>query len=455
VQRLVTKSAAASGSDTEAIMNFQKQSLRDFVPFTYARKSWFQNVCIIGLGYIGLPTATLAASRGFDVRGVDINRNTVATINAGKCHFHELGLEALVNNAVEEGHLSASTEVAPADIFMICVPTPAVPDGEGNKVCDLSFVLKAAESIAPHLKSGDLVIVESTSPIGTCDRVSEVLAKRRNDLTFPHQNGDKSDVAVAYCPERVIPGRMITELVENDRVIGGMTPRCAEKAAALYRSFVNGKIHITSARVAEAVKLTENSFRDVNIAFANELSMLFAGLGVDTKEVIELANCHPRVNILTPGPGVGGHCIPVDPWFLWESMPERAPLIRTARQVNDAKAHYVLDQILAEHAKTGGTVACLGLSYKADVDDFRESPAYEIAEALHEKLGNKMIAIDPFASALLAGKKQPGFAVTNNLEAAANADMIVALVAHKAFKVLNVRGNQKVLDTCGLFANAA
>jgi UDP-N-acetyl-D-mannosaminuronic acid dehydrogenase len=383
-------------------MNFQKQSLHDFVPFTYARKAWFQNVCIIGLGYIGLPTATLTASRGFDVRGVDINRNTVATINAGKCHFHELGLEALVNNAVEEGHLSASTEVAPADIFMICVPTPAVSDGEGNKVCDLSFVLKAAESIAPHLKSGDLVIVESTSPIGTCDRVSEVLAKRRNDLTFPHQNGDQSDVAVAYCPERVIPGRMITELVENDRVIGGMTPRCAEKAAALYRSFVNGKIHITSARVAEAVKLTENSFRDVNIAFANELSMLFAGLGVDTKEVIELANCHPRVNILTPGPGVGGHCIPVDPWFLWESM-----------------------------------------------------PAYEIAEALHEKLGNKMIAVDPFASALLAGKKQPNFAVTNDLEAAASADMIVALVGHKAFKVFTPRGDQKVIDTCGLFAYAA
>ena len=435
-------------------MNIQKQSSCDFVPYTYARKAWFQKVCIIGLGYIGLPTATLVASRGFDVRGVDINRSTVATINDGRCHFHELGLEALVNNAVEEGHLSASIDVAPADIFMICVPTPAIPDGEGNKICDLSFVIEAAKSIAPHLKSGDLVIVESTSPIGTCERVSETLAKRRNDLSFPHQHGENSDIAIAYCPERVIPGRMITELVENDRVIGGMTPRCAEKAAALYHSFVNGKIHITSARAAEAVKLTENSFRDLNIAFANELSMLFAGLGVDAKEVIELANCHPRVNILTPGPGVGGHCIPVDPWFLWESMPERAPLIRTARAVNDAKTHYVLDEILAQHARTGGTVACLGLSYKADVDDFRESPAYVIAEALHEKLGTRMIAVDPFAAALLAGKKQPGFAVTNDLEAAASADMIVALVAHKAFKTLTPRDDQTVVDTCGLFARA-
>lgn len=436
-------------------MNFPKQAIRDFVPFTYATNSWFQNVCIIGLGYIGLPTATLVASRGFNVRGVDINRSTVATINDGRCHFHELGLDALVNTAVENGNLSASVNVAPADIFMICVPTPSVPDGQGNKVCDLSYVLEAAESIAPHLKSGDLVIVESTSPIGTCDRVSETLARLRNDLSFPHQAGDTSDVAIAYCPERVIPGRMITELVENDRVIGGMTPRCADKAAALYRSFVNGKVHLTSAKVAEAVKLTENSFRDVNIAFANELSMLFAGLGVNTKEVIELANCHPRVNILTPGPGVGGHCIPVDPWFLWESMPERAPLIRTARQVNDNKAHYVLNQILEAYAENGGgTVACLGLSYKADVDDFRESPAFEITEALHAKLGDNVIAIDPFASALLAGKKRPAFKVTNDLAEAAKADLVVALVSHKAFRVFRPRDGQKVVDTCGLFATA-
>lgn len=437
-------------------MNIENRSGFDeaAVSFMVPGQLWFKSVTIIGLGYIGLPTATLIASRGTRVNGVDISRRVVETINGGRCHFEEFGLETMVTGVVKSGLLSAATTVSPADIFIICVPTPATPDGSGNKICDLSYVLGAADAIAPNLAKGNLVVLESTSPIGASERVSARLAELRPDLSFPHQAGEASDIAVSYCPERVIPGRMITELVENDRVIGGMTSRCAEKAAALYRTFVAGECYLTKARVAEAVKLTENSFRDVNIAFANELSMLCDGLDIDVRKVIALANRHPRVDILTPGPGVGGHCIPVDPWFLWESMPERAPLIRTARNVNDEKTHFVVRQILAEQAKTGGTIACLGLTYKADVDDFRESPALEIVEALYHALGDKVIAVDPYADMMMHVMALPKFQIVSNVTAAANADIVVTLVGHKVFRTFEPHTGQVVIDICGLFANA-
>jgi UDP-N-acetyl-D-mannosaminuronic acid dehydrogenase len=393
----------------------------------------------------------MIASAGIAVRGVDVSTRVVDEVNRGASHFEEAGLDDLVRGVVESRRLIASTTPEPADIFVICVPTPAVEAAGGNKVCDLSYVLSATRSIAPHLRPGNLVILESTSPIGASERVRDVLADLRPDLSFPSYGGDAADVSIAYCPERIIPGQMIKELVENDRIVGGLTDTCALRASALYRLFVKGNIHITRSRIAEAVKLTENSFRDVNIAFANELSMVCDKIGIDTFDVIKLANCHPRVNILTPGPGVGGHCIPVDPWFLWEAAPDRAPLLRTARHVNDGKVHFVVEQVLSRHRETGGRVALLGLTYKADVDDFRESPAFEIAEALHARLGDAMVAIDPYVGMLAHGRRKPGFAATDDLGAVAEADIVVALVGHSRFKALRFTHRQHLLDVCGLY----
>src|SRR5688572_5896801 len=346
-------------------------------------RSRFKVVSIVGLGYIGLPTAAMFASKKIKVVGVDINQHAVDTINRGAIHIVEPELDLLVHAAVSQGYLRAATRPEPADAFLIAVPTPFKADHEP----DLRYVKAATTSIAPVLKKGDLVILESTSPVGTTEQLAQWLADARPDLSFPHQAAEQADVNVAYCPERVLPGKVVHELVSNDRVIGGMTRRCSQRATELYQAFVEADCIPTSARTAEMCKLTENSFRDVNIAFANELSIICDKLGINVWELIKLANRHPRVNILQPGPGVGGHCIAVDPWFIVDSAPEEARLIRTAREVNNSKPHWVMDKVeeAIEQATADGkqgkdlTIAVFGLAFKPDIDDLRESPALDIA----------------------------------------------------------------------------
>jgi UDP-N-acetyl-D-mannosaminuronic acid dehydrogenase len=410
-----------------------------------------QTLAVIGLGYIGLPTAAMFASAGLDVTGVDISERAVAAVNAGTAHIEEGELDVLVERCVAAGRLRAVRAPVAADNFIIAVPTPVGHDGD--RLPDVSFVRAAGESIAPVLKRGDLIILESTSPVGTTRMLAELLAEARPDLSFPHQAGEHADVCVAYCPERIIPGRMLQELVENDRIIGGMTPRCSERAAQLYRSFVRGACHVADDRTAEMVKLTENAFRDVNIAFANELSMICADAGIDAWDVIALANRHPRVSILNPGPGVGGHCIAVDPWFIVAGAPDRARLIRTAREVNDAKPEYVLEQVRRMMDGNPATVAaCLGLSYKPDVDDFRESPSMDIARALSARYPGRVRCADPFSDALPAGfAADAGLDIRPHHEALAEADIVLLLVGHTAFRA-HVRPSDKhVVDATGFW----
>ena len=327
-------------------------------------------VCILGLGYIGLPTAAVIAQAGLTVLGVDTSPHVVGTVNRGAIHIEEPGLDALVRDMVNAERIVAAPAPAPADVFLIAVPTPS----DEQHRPDIGFVLAAADSIAPVLKPGNLVLVESTCPIGTTERVRDRLATLRSDLAFPGH--DTPDVHVAYCPERVLPGRVLQELVANARSIGGVDPASSAAAVAFYRRFVAGECVATTARTAEMVKLMENASRDVGIAFANELSLVAERVGVDIWEAIALANRHPRVNILRPGPGVGGHCIAVDPWFLVDAAPDLTPLIRTARAVNDGKADHVLARARALlTAHPGARLACLGLTFKPDVDDLRESPA--------------------------------------------------------------------------------
>ena len=335
-------------------------------------------VAILGLGYIGLPTAAVIARAGLSVLGVDTSPSIVDTVNRGRIHIEEPGLEALVREMVAAGRIVAALRPAPADVFLIAVPTPS----DEHHRPDTGFVLAAAESIAPVLAPGNLVLVESTCPIGTTERVRDRLAELRPDLAFPGPCA-APDVHVAYCPERVLPGRVLAELVANARSIGGIDAASSVAAVAFYRRFVAGECVATTARTAEMVKLMENASRDVGIAFANELSLVAERVGVDIWEAIALANRHPRVDILRPGPGVGGHCIAVDPWFLVDAAPELTPLIQTARAVNDGKADHVLARaraLLAAHP--GARLACLGLTFKPDVDDLRESPALRIVEAL-------------------------------------------------------------------------
>ena len=407
-------------------------------------------VAVIGLGYIGLPTAALLASYGWSVCGVDVSQTVVDTVNAGHVHIEERDLDVLVRDAVASKTLVAATEVPTANFFMIAVPTPL---GE-NKAPDISYVEAAARAIAPKILPGACVIIESTSPVGTTERVAEIIAQARPDLAIPCEGGtDEADIALAYCPERVLPGRIVNELVHNDRVIGGVTAACAERAAVLYTSFVKGDCLYTTARVAETVKLVENSFRDVNIAFANELSMIADKIGVDVWNVIRLANRHPRVNILQPGPGVGGHCIAVDPWFLVAGAPEAARLVRTAREVNDHKAVHTEGRIRALlDAAPQGKVALLGLAFKPDIDDFRESPALEIAAALARTHGERIVLVEPFAVDLPACFAGTG-AVLETLDAALRqAEILVVLVDHTAFKHLSAEdlAEKLVFDTRGM-----
>jgi len=411
----------------------------------------FEKISIIGLGYIGLPTAAMFADSGLSVIGVDVSPSAVETINSGRAHIEEGDLDILVERCVRSGKLRAQLHAEPADAFIIAVPTPVSHDEHHRP--DLDYVRAAGRSIAPVLCKGNLVILESTSPVGATEMLAELLAQERPDLTINTDGSAVSDIHLAYCPERIIPGRMLVELVENDRVIGGVTEEAAELASRLYRSFVKGACHITSARVAEMVKLAENAFRDVNIAFANELSLVADKLGADVWEVIRLANRHPRVSILSPGAGVGGHCIAVDPWFLVDGAPDEARLIRTAREVNDAKPGHVVravDEVLS--ANSDAKVACLGLSYKADVDDFRESPALQITEALSQKYPGRVLAVDPYRDALDASViARSGLVLASLEQALEEASVILPLVAHAEFKSLEYPVDAIVVDPVGLW----
>ena len=419
----------------------------------------FSTISVIGLGYIGLPTAAVFASRQRNVIGVDVNQKAVDTINRGEIHIVEPDLDMVVRAAVTEGFLRATTTPEPADAFLIAVPTPFKGS---NHEPDLAYIEAASKSIAPVLKKGDLVILESTSPVGATEQMAAWLAEARPDLSFPQTHGEASDIRVAHCPERVLPGHVLRELVNNDRVIGGMTPKCSALAASLYKIFVQGECVITNARTAEMCKLTENSFRDVNIAFANELSIICDKLDINVWELIRLANRHPRVNILQPGPGVGGHCIAVDPWFIVSKTPEEARLIRTAREVNDSKPQWVLDKVklaVADHLqaypnKTAKdvTIACFGLAFKPDIDDLRESPALAITQQIAATHPGPVLAVEPNIEELpgnLVGKLQ----LASIESALAEADVIVLLVDHKEFKELaaEVLNSHKVVDTRGVW----
>lgn len=414
----------------------------------------FKTISVIGLGYIGLPTAAMFASRRVKVVGVDINQHAVDTINQGKIHIVEPELDMIVHAAVTEGLLRATTTPEAADAFLIAVPTPFTDNLEP----DLNYVQAAAESIAPVLKKGDLVILESTSPVGTTEKMAQWLADARPDLRFPVGGNSEVDVNVAYCPERVLPGQVVRELVENDRIIGGLTPTCAERAAEVYRIFVAGQLLFTNARTAEMSKLTENSFRDVNIAFANELSLICDKLGINVWELIKLANRHPRVNILQPGCGVGGHCIAVDPWFIVDRTPDEARMIRTAREVNDHKPRWVLSKIdeavaalvASGRDETSISVALLGLAFKPNIDDLRESPALHIAQQFAARAKGEVLVVEPNIEVLPKGFEQG--ALANVDQAIAEADVIVVLVAHREFAQLRGQRNagQTVLDFVGM-----
>ncbi|MDA9963268.1 UDP-N-acetyl-D-mannosamine dehydrogenase [Gammaproteobacteria bacterium] len=418
----------------------------------------FNNISVIGLGYIGLPTAAILASKKKKVIGVDTNTQIVSTINNGKIHIKEPKLEKIVRDSVEEGFLQASLVPVEADAFLIAVPTPFVTKKSQIPQPNLEFVKKAAESIAPFLKIGDLIILESTSPVGTTEQLSQWLSKVRPDLSFPHQKGSSADINVAYCPERVLPGKIVSELKQNDRVIGGMSEKCSLRALELYKIFVEGDCVVTNARTAEMSKLTENSCRDVQIAFANELSVICENLDIDVWELISLANRHPRINILQPGPGVGGHCIAVDPWFIVNSDPENSQIIRTARNVNDAKPDWVInktkieiDNLINSGLKTKDediTIACFGLTFKADIDDLRESPAMRIAADIIEFHKGNVVVVEPN----IADSKVKMMNLVGIEEASKNADIGILLVDHSQFKEFGKPNIPIIIDTRGIWS---
>ncbi len=412
---------------------------------------------MFGLGYIGLPTASVIASRGVHVVGVDVKKEVVDKINAGEIHIVEPDLDAVTAQAVRLGNLRASLTAEPADAFVVAVPTP-FHDGHA----DLEYVWSAARAIAPQLADGSLVVLESTSPPGTTEKLVQMLAEQRPDLSFPGLVDDKAcNVFVAYCPERVLPGRVLVELVENSRVIGGITPECAERARQLYEIFCQGELVTTDARTAEMCKLVENAYRDVNIAFANELSLISDKLDINVWELIAIANRHPRVNILQPGPGVGGHCIAVDPWFIVEAAPEQSPLIRTARNVNDGKPGYVIDKIAAarEVAFAGGkkpVIGLLGLAFKPDVDDLRESPALAIATAVAQWSDIEILISEPYIESLpepLASSPSVRF-IKDADAVIAGADIVVMLVNHRPYLSIprSALAGKTLIDTRGVWS---
>lgn len=421
----------------------------------------FGTISVVGLGYIGLPTAAVFASRKRTVIGVDVNRRTVETINRGDVHIVEPDLDMLVHAAVTEGYLKATVVPEPADAFLIAVPTPFKADHEP----DLSYIEAASRAIAAVLKKGDLVVLESTSPVGATEQMAAWLAEVRPDLTFPQTAGSDSDIRIAHCPERVLPGHVLRELVNNDRVIGGMTPRCSDVAASLYKLVVKGECIITDVRTAELCKLTENSFRDVNIAFANELSIICDKLSVDVWELIRLANRHPRVNVLQPGPGVGGHCIAVDPWFIVSQAPEESRLIRAAREVNDSKPQWVCSKVdvlvdeLVQHtvkSRRELKIACFGLAFKANIDDLRESPALGITLEIAARYPGQVMAVEPHIDSAPAALVEAGVDLVD-FSTAASADVLVFLVDHAVFdeETLLLNGYQRILDTRGAMGASA
>jgi len=394
-----------------------------------------KKICIIGLGYIGLPTAALLANKGYRVHGVDINQSTVATINQGNIHIVEPELDTFVKSAVNSGYLVADTKPTQADIFIIAVPTPF----HNGYIPNIDYVISATKSISPYVKDGDMVILESTSPVGTTDKVEETLT----------ENGvDTSKLFISHCPERVLPGQIMRELVENDRIVGGTTKEATEKTVDFYKTFVSGEVIATDARTAEMSKLTENSFRDVNIAFANELSILCDKFDIDVWELIRLANRHPRVNILQPSAGVGGHCIAVDPWFIVHAGGDDAKIIRTAREVNSYKTKWVIEKVknkALEFEKKNGKkpiIACMGLAFKPNIDDLRESPALYITKRLMAD-GLDILAVEPNINSF------DEFEIVKYQEAIKRADLFVFLVGHREFKNIKVKDMEN-LDFCGV-----
>jgi UDP-N-acetyl-D-mannosaminuronic acid dehydrogenase len=418
------------------------------------------SICVVGLGYIGLPTAAMFAANGKNVVGVDINEYVVATINAGKIHIVEPDLDIIVNRAVNKGSLRATLSAESADVFIIAVPTPFFQREDETVIPapDLTHIKSAAQMIAKVLKKGDLIILESTSPVGTTEKLAKWIAIERSDLTFPHTHGEDSDIRIAYCPERVLPGKIVTELVKNDRLIGGITTKCSNEAVRVYQTFVEGACLITNSQTAEMAKLTENASRDVSIAFANELSIICDGLNIDVSELIRLANHHPRVNILQPGCGVGGHCISVDPWFIVSQNPDSAKLIRAARDVNDLKPVWVVEKVKSKideylsankrMCKTDMTIACYGLAFKPDIDDLRDSPALRIARLIGLSFEGQVVAVEPNIK-IYEGSE---FDLVSGEIALKNADINVFLVAHSEFKHLKI-DSDACLDFCGIFNN--
>lgn len=419
----------------------------------------FETVSVIGLGYIGLPTAAMFAAYGKKVIGVDVNQHAVDTINRGEIHIIEPDLDAIVHKAVTDGKLKAVLTPEPADAFLIAVPTPFLPiEKEGDiPQPDLKYIQAAAKAIALVLKKGDLVILESTSPVGATEQMADWLAEYRTDLTFPKTHNEDSDIRVAHCPERVLPGHVVRELVENDRVIGGLTAKCSEQAVVLYKTFVKGDCVITNARTAEMAKLTENSCRDVQIAFANELSIICDKLGIDVWELISLANRHPRINILQPGPGVGGHCIAVDPWFIVSKTPEEAKLIHIARKVNDQKPLWVIDKVKIaivdflqdnpEKTAKDITIACYGLAFKPNIDDLRESPALKIARNIANMHSGITLGVEPNIRELPNNIKAIKLVKFN--QAIELADIHLMLVDHNEFKTAQF-DISNMIDTKGI-----
>ena len=414
-------------------------------------------VSIVGLGYIGLPTAAILASKRVKVVGVDVNQHAVDIINQGKIHIVEPELDILVHKAIQNNYLKAVTKPEKADVFMVAVPTPF----KDNYEPDLSYIKSATKAIATVLEAGNLVILESTSPVGTTEKMMEWMREERPDLSFPKFGDDKfrADIAVTYCPERVLPGQVVRELVENVRIIGGVTTQCAERARELYKIFVKADCLITDCRTAELSKLVENSFRDVNIAFANELSLICDKLDINVWELIKLANRHPRVNILQPGPGVGGHCIAVDPWFIVNSTPDEAKLIRMARLVNDSKPIFVLNKVNQAVQAIGKdtselSIACLGLAFKPDIDDLRESPALSIAQKIGSISFSSIFLVEPNIDHIPNGFDSDNIELIGLERAVKSADIIVLLVDHASFKSmdLSLLSGKQVIDTRGIWS---
>ena len=418
------------------------------------------SISVVGLGYIGLPTAAILASKQNNVIGLEINQEVVDKINSGKIHIVEPELENLVKSSVSKNFLRAVSKPVPSEVFLIAVPTPLKKSNgkDGIPMPDLSFIKSAVNSIGKVLKKDDLIILESTSPVGTTEKISKWLAKIRPDLTFPHNAGEKSDVRIAYCPERVLPGQIVRELIQNDRIIGGITEKCSNLAKQFYKKFVQGECMITNAHTAEMAKLTENASRDLSIAFANELSMICDKLDIDVWNLIELANRHPRVNILEPGPGVGGHCIPIDPWFIISKAKQESNLIHTARIVNDKKISWVVNKVelaLKDFLKSNPektskevVIACFGLAYKSNIDDLRESPSILIVKNIMTFHNGKVLCVEPNIEDNFGLEN---FELVSFSEAEKRADIGVLLVEHKEFKDSGVPNIEIIIDTKGLW----